>query len=239
MVSSRRKGEAVDGFLKQTSDFPRGPAVGPDLGRSHLAVAVDAREMPESIPLEAPGLHYPAPDPGTFPFGLRPRQLPKSHATDRDVEVDPIQQRAGHSRAVSSNHAWITAASIRTVAEEAARTGVHRGHQSDLSREPQGHSGTGDHDLTVFEGLPKRVQDVSAVLRELVQEKDTVVSEAYLSGPRDPAAAHQTRIRDGVVRGSEGSGPDEGLSRREHPGRRVDPRDLDGLFQGRRGEDSW
>ncbi len=120
------------------------------------------------------------------------------------------------------------------VAEEPARTRVHRRHQREPCREHGRPRGARDDDRAVLERLAQHFQRAAVELRRFVEEQHAVVREADLARPRHAAAADQGRVRDGVVRRAERPVRHQARVGRQQARHRVDRRDLQRLVERQR-----
>jgi hypothetical protein len=68
----------------------------------------------------------------------------------------------------------------------------------------------GDGQLAVLRWLAEHFRHLASELGQLVQERDAVVGQSYFARLRDGAAAGEAGVGDGVMRGAEGTGGDEG-----------------------------
>src|SRR5207249_2499551 len=97
------------------------------------------------------------------------------HPRHLDVEVDAVEERPRHARAVAVDERRRTAAGAGAVAEVAAGARVHRrdelkgGGEEDRARPAR------DADAPLLERLAERLEDVPPELRELVHEEDAAV----------------------------------------------------------------
>ena len=81
-------------------------------------------------------------------------------------------------------------------------------------------------------GLAQGLDDVAAKFGQLVEEEYAVMGERHLTWTRVRTAADETRVRNGVVRGAEGPGGDEGLAYGQDAGDRMDLGGGERLLQG-------
>jgi hypothetical protein len=153
------------------------------------------------------------------------------------VEIDPVEQRPRHAALVARHVHGVAAASVRPVAGVAARAGVHRGHQDEAGGIADGAARAGQADGPVLERLAKHLEDVSPVLRQLVEEQHPVVREAHLAGAGRRSATHQPGVADRVVRCPERPLDHERAATPQMPGDGVDERRLERLGEGERGKD--
>ena len=85
--------------------------------------------------------------------------------------------------------------------------------------------------MAVFEGLAQNFENVAGEFGELVEEEDAVVGEGDFAGTGNGAAADETRVGDGVVRGAEGALGDESGFGVEDTGDGMDFRGLEGFVE--------
>ena len=97
------------------------------------------------------------------------------------------------------------------------RAGVHRCNERELRGEAHRTGGATDGYDSVLEWLAQSIERVLTEFRQLVQEENSAVGEAYLSRPRRRASANQPRVADRVVRGAEGPLTCERCVRRQRP----------------------
>ena len=80
------------------------------------------------------------------------------------------------------------------VIEIAARTRVHGGNEHEVGGELDGESGTTDTDQSFFKWLTHDFQNGPFVFGQLIEEKDTMVSQGDLPGLRHCTAANESDI---------------------------------------------
>ena len=117
-----------------------------------------------------------------------------------DVEVDAIEERAGDALAITLHLERTAAAFAFQIAEVAARTGIHRGHEHELGWEGYAAGCARDRDFAVFQGLPHHFERGAFELGKLVEKEDAVMREADFARRGDGGAAQQANIGNGVVR---------------------------------------
>jgi hypothetical protein len=105
--------------------------------------------------------------------------------------------------------------------------------------ENQRHSGAGDGDRAIFQGLPQDVEGVARKLAEFVEEEQPIVRERDLAGTGDHDDADQSVVRGGVVRGTIGTLADAAAPGIESSYKAVDFGGLEGFFEGKWGKGSW
>ncbi len=164
----------------------------------------------------------------------RTAELAVSHRGHVDVQVDPIQEGAGEPRVVVRQLIRCAAAAAQRVAFEAARAGIHRGHQHQSSGVGNAPTAARDRHVAIFQRLPEAFEDIAPKLGKLVEEEDPVVRERELSRPRRGAApTEQPGRRDGVVRRAKRPAGDH-RTITEHAGGAVDARDVQRLGERER-----
>ena len=94
-------------------------------------------------------------------------------------------------------------------------------------------------DFPVFKRLAHHFQRRSFKLRQLIQEKDAVMREAYFARIWKRAAAEQTDVADSVMRRTKRSDCDKGLFGVEQPSNAVDLCRLDRFFERERRDNCW
>ena len=164
-------------------------------------------------------------------------ELLERDAWHLDVDVDPVEQRAGEALLVAADDHRAARAGVFRVAPVAARARVLRADQHEIRREGQAALGAADGDRPVFERLPQHFQPVLPELRHLVQEEHAAVRQADLARPRPLPAADQAGVRDGVVRRAEGAVADQRDVAGQHAGDGVDAGDVQRLGRGHARED--
>jgi hypothetical protein len=87
------------------------------------------------------------------------RQLSRRERRNLELDVDPIEQRAGQLAQIARRDLRRTAAAAARVAAPSAWTGVHRGDQLAGRREIHLQGGARDRDAAGFEWLAQRFED--------------------------------------------------------------------------------
>ncbi len=104
-------------------------------------------------------------------------QLHRVHPRHADMQIDAVQQRARHPRAVAIDPFVAAQATIAAITGPAARAGIHRGHQL----EPRGvlHAAcrAGDADVAGLQWLAQGFQCAAVPLWKLVKEEDSMVGQ--------------------------------------------------------------
>ena len=154
------------------------------------------------------------------------------------MDVDAVQQGSGNPGPVALHLGRCTGIPGGD-RKEPAGTGIHGRHQHEAGGIGQGGGGPGDGHPPVFQGLAQHFQDILPKFGQLVQEEHAVVGQADFAGPGDMAAADQSGVGDGVVRGAEGPGWSPGPVPGHQAHDAVDLGRLDGLLKAQLGEDRW
>ena len=141
--------------------------------------------------------------PRTIRRAARPAAPAAGTAATRDREIEPIAQRSGQARRVARDLRRRTAAGADRVAEEPARTRVHRADQHEPRGEDRRARRPRDSDRALLERLAQHFEHVPAELGHLVEEQHAVVREADLAGTRMLSAADERDVRDRVMRRAE------------------------------------
>src|SRR5438046_2159437 len=97
------------------------------------------------------------------------------HPRHLDVEIDAVEERPRHARAVAVDERRRAAAGAGAVAEVAAGARVHRRDQLKGGGEEDRARPARDADAPLLERLAERLEDVPPALRGLVPEEDALV----------------------------------------------------------------
>ena len=131
--------------------------------------------------------------PGAEQFGRRGR-------LDQHLDIDAIEQRAGHPALVAAHLVLAAAAGLAGVAVMPAGTRVHGRDQLEPGRELGLARGPGDHDATGLQRLAQHFEYPPVEFGQLVQEQHAVVSQRYFARGGSAATADQGRRRSRVMR---------------------------------------
>ena len=82
--------------------------------------------------------------------------------------------------------------------------------------------------MSTLQGSPKQLQSTSAELGHFIEKKDPAVSQRHLTR-LESGIAQETRVRNGVVRCTKWTDPNQSISGFQEAGRRVKSRDLNGF----------
>src|SRR6058998_2095223 len=126
-----------------------------------------------------------------------------------NVQIDAVEQRAGHSLAIALHLKRPATAFALQVAKIAAWTGIHRRNEHQLRWKSEAACRARHGDLPVFERLAHYFQRRSLKLGQLIEKEHAVVRDAYFTGIRKRAAAEQPNVADGVMRVAEWSDRNE------------------------------
>ena len=154
-----------------------------------------------------------------------------------DVQVQPVEQRAGNAREVPGDRLRRADAVPGRVAEVPAGARVHRRDEHRGAGVGDRSPHAGDGDPAVFDGLAQDLHRGAREFRQLVQKQHAVVRERDFAGARDAAAPGQPGGGNGVVRRAERPRADQRGARREDPRDGVNLRRLDGLLKRHLGQD--
>ena len=91
---------------------------------------------------------------------------------------------------------------------------------------------------TLLQRLAQDLEHMTAAPWEFIQKEHAMVGQRHLRRHGQLTAADQPRIRDGVVGGAKGSGPDPRCAVAGEAGDAVDPRGLNGFGEGHGRQDS-
>ena len=166
MESSNRKPESLDGGLENSPRrrLERNPGI--ELCRSQVRVA-------KTFAARAPGRRAPSDAGDAFSNCRRrlfraPLQIRPRNGRNRDVKVDPVEQRSGELSSVTRPGGWIAAARAARIAGEAARARVHCRDEEKIARIGERAADAHDRDPLLLDRLADPFEDVAPELRELV-----------------------------------------------------------------------
>jgi len=171
--------------LQQTFAIVTGFAIGADLTRRHLSVAIGfLLTLCEAAQLCLASANNSLANLPRCLGDARRTHLFVVHCGNIDVNIDAIHQRAGDLRNVTLDH-WRSAAALpRAVIMKAAGTRIHRRGEHKPGRESKRHGGPRHTHGAIFQRLAHDLQYVAWKLRKFVEEKHTVVRQRDFSGPR-------------------------------------------------------
>jgi hypothetical protein len=109
------------------------------------------------------------------------------HARDFNMNVNPVQQRAGNSLLVFGNQCWRAGAGLLCITIKPTWAGVHRGDKLKIRGKCERAFCTADGDHLIFHGLTQHFKDARAELGELIQEQNASVRKRDFSGFRNIA----------------------------------------------------
>ena len=141
------------------------------------------------------------------------------------LQIEPIQKRAGESLPVPLTLTDAAATAMVAVAIPAAGAGIGGGHQGDQGGEDRALLGTADLHGAVLEGLPQLIQHRSRKFRQLIEKEHPPVGQAEFPRTGRASTPQQGGCRATVVRRSKGALPLEWLDAMEMAGDGVDARD--------------
>lgn len=206
------------------------------LGWTHFGVEADGGTG-ETLRLDIPGgFHTSAHSGGGF-AGAVVGELLVLHAGYLDVDVDAVHQGTGDTLLVTGDRYGGAGAGLESVAIVTTRARIHGSDELEIGRESEGTGGTADGDHLIFQGLAKNLEDAHAKLGKLIEEEDTAVSKGDFTRVRLVAATDQTGMRNGMVRGAEGTGADQRGTSGKLIGDGVDLGNVEGFIDAHAGED--
>src|SRR5438034_8788805 len=151
-----------------------------------------------------------------------------------NVQIDAVEQRAGHSLAIALHLKRPTTAFALQIAKIAARTWIHRRNEHELRRKSDTACCARHRNLPVFEPLAHYFQRRSLELGQLIKKKDAVVRDAHFTGIRKRAAAKQPNVANGMVRIAEWSRGNERFFSVEQAGDAMNLRRLNRFIERER-----
>ena len=113
-----------------------------------------------------------------FDCGIQSRGL----TGDRQVQIDPIQQRPGEFVAVALNHVRRAGTATTRLAEISTGARIHRGHQLKACGKPHAILRPGNHDMPGFQRFSQNLQHLAIKLRQFVEKQYAMVGEGDLAG---------------------------------------------------------
>ena len=134
--------------------------------------------------------------------------------------------------------AVVTGTFLDRVAIVAARAGIHGSDELEIGWKCERSLGAADRNQLIFDRLAHHFQHARAELGQLVLKEHAAVRQADLAGLGPVAAAHQTGVADGVVRGAEGAGGDQWRFGGKLVGDRVDADDVQGFVDRQARQDA-
>ena len=198
------------GARMMSTQEPQAPPIGAQavtcIGSPGFPVQLELLRSAGSPGLSPTSLFYPSPDIGARfvdRLEIQGQTIRHDHV---NANVDPIDQRARYPPSVSLEDPVIATASVRPVAAVAARAGVHRPDEDKSGRELGTCLSTNQRDQPFLERLTKGLERPVIELRQLVKEQNTAVRQCDLTRLETPTPSHQSRVADGVVRGTKRTG---------------------------------
>src|SRR3981189_845980 len=120
-----------------------------------------------------------------------------------DVDINPIEQRAGYLRDIPLDHGRSAVALASWIAKISAGAGIHRRGQHEPRRKRYGYGGTRDRHGTVLERLPHHLQHIPLKFRQFIEEQHAVVTQRHFPRSWHRAATNEPSITDSVMRRTE------------------------------------
>lgn len=188
------------GFAQDSGAVGGKGAVGGDVARAHLGVAVHG-----GLVGEAGGLYLAGPDhAGSYvgaglACGAR-RKLIEWHRHDFALYVDAVEERPGYTTEVFLDGSSRAGTGFCRMVVVTAGAWVHRGHEHERCRIIYLIAGARHADMAVFEGLSQYLEDSAGKFWKFIEEEYAVVGKGYLAGHRVGASADHGYGRYGVMR---------------------------------------
>ena len=117
-----------------------------------------------------------------------------------NVEINPVQQRAGDALAITLHLARAAPAFALQVAEVSTRARIHCRHQHEFARERDAAGSTRNRDASILQRLAHHFQGGPMKFRKLIEKEHAVMSKAHLTGIRNRAPSEQADIANRVMR---------------------------------------
>src|SRR5499427_7539995 len=234
VVAAGGKTQAAHGLLEEFGSLRGRCTKAPHLAPAHAGVH-PCPGAGQALALALARSLYPGPDRRRR---LAPscREIGVGHGRHLEVEVDPVEERAGESGQVLLPLARRADAGIQRGAAAAAWIG--RADELEAGREGRTPSRSRDDDRTALERLAQGIDDPHGKLGQLVEEEDAEMGQAHLAGMRDAASPDEPSSRDRVMRRAEGALAHEPMPGREQAHHAPHGGHLDGLLQGERRKDA-
>ncbi len=151
-------------------------------------------------------------------------QFFRQKAGNRNMKIDPVKDRSGDLPLVALKLRNGTGTLFHRVASPSAGAGIACSDEKDPAGVCHGTRRPAHGDPSVLERLPEAFKQVSAKLREFIEEKHPPMGEAYLAGTESRSSSTDGNNARCMV-----NGPEREAS---SPCRRVCPRcSAQGLFQ--------
>src|SRR5499426_3877843 len=234
VVTACGEAQAAHRLLEEPGALGRWRTKAPHLAPAHAGVH-PCPGAGEALALTLAGSLYASPDRrrGLAPFC---REIGVGHGRHLEMEVDPVEERAGESGQVLLPLARRADAGIQRGAAAAAWIG--RADELEAGWEGRTPRRSRDDDRAVLERLAQGIEYPHGKLGQLVEEEDAEMGEAHLAGMRDAASPDEPGSRDRVMGRAERSLTDEPVPGREQAHHAPHGGHLDGFLQGERREDA-
>ena len=144
--------------------------------------------------------------------------------TDRryvDVNIYPVEQRAGDLGNIAFYLPRSAFALSGTGTEISAWTWIHRGDKHKLCWKSHTSFGAGNRNRSFFEGLADHLEYVSWKFREFIEKQYSMISKAQLAWSWICSASYKSRSACSVMRRSEGTDGYERIVFFEQADRRI------------------
>src|SRR3954463_13994821 len=162
-----------------------------DLARAHSSVAIYFRiGVKTALLFLARGLDPLTNRDGIF-FGARARNVAVFDGGDFDMEIDPIEERAGDALAIPLDLGRPAAAFAFQIAEVSAGTWIHRCDEHEFRRESDASGSTGHRNFPILKRLTHNFEGRAFELGQLVEKENAVMRQAHFSRGRNGGTAKQ------------------------------------------------
>jgi hypothetical protein len=155
-----------------------------------------------ALPLQLPyvGCYHPLTHTSTgLPRLIRLQQCFGWQCRHLQLQVDPIQQRAGDLLLVAPNLVGGADTTVRPIVMIATGAGVHRRHQLKSGRVAGLPRCTGDQYLACFQWLTQDLKYTARILGQFIQEQNPLMRQRYFTGTGVTATTHQRNRRGRMV----------------------------------------
>lgn len=164
--------------------------------------------------------------------GLAPVALAEEVGTgdgfDFHAQVDAVEEGSGQACLVAADECGRAFAAGAVQGVPSAGAGVGREGEEEAGGEAYDPGGTGDDDVSGFEGLTEGVEGLAGELGGLVEKQDPAVRQGDGAWPGQAVSATDEGLHGGrVVRRAVGGSADEGFAGREDAGDGVDGGDFE------------
>ena len=168
--------------------------------RGHHGVRIYPLVVGEAFGLNIAGFNYPRPDSLARFGGAVGSHLVERDGRDLYVQVNAVEQGAADFIEVALHHARPTYTLFVGVIIIPTGAGVHAGNEHKIGRKLYRPLRPRNAHHPVFQRLPHHLQSRPFELRQLIEKQNSVVRQRDFARLRKTPSAHQSRIRNSVVR---------------------------------------